>query len=983
MATSKEIEIILQAKLEQGNAVDSAKSLGQGISDAIERAFDGLGERIASKLILDMQTTLSSIKLSDVLGNSTQQGQQLSYQAQPSFTGFSTTQSGVMVPDYMNSSYSSFGPHAPAPNTKIPESLSDAHQAASRSDSRILSSSGSNDSIPYRRSNFGLNYSYTSPFMGISGPLSGEMNDARGQANQENRIKMDEIATRFRAYDTLRKVDPDTRLEPEFKKELTDLRQFSIGQISQNGSEIGELISKLRELREEISSNSEEVRAARNKSESDRTESDRALISADDRLNSEKNEVFDQINARQNHSSNIARTVASVEGALSADEQIEQMNRIRKVRAFAGITGAVGLGMQAYGESDLVKSNAEAGRAQLQNANMRDYLSGNFENMIATQQLGGDEELQSRSLSNARWSAAGKMVAGLGTFALGAAFSPTSLTGVGGIVSAGAMAAGASTMYDSYRDYMQLDSNAASQAEQLKRNQIIKNQEAMTGVRSSVNQSIYSYQTSQALGSTEISEDLYGSLPAGKYGEGSAYRANQNSLRSTVVRSGLTNSAFDQLQANLYGSMGAVFPNVAPAEPGKEIEYNANGSPRTPMRSDSVFNETANLARLQAQGFNNAAQIAGVLFNDNTEGGGDTDRQRALKEAGAMYTEAVRAGMDQLKIPHYLEIMATRMASNGPGSEYAEAANSRRGLALAQEIYGPKIEGKQAEHVAEIYNGLMDMTKGDGAHAKYAALEQLKKTEKETGVKLNRTSDAWLLQKNDLDAKSFAELHNTFKGKNDKEWSEDDAKKVIDSYQGGIVNTYANDTMNWLPPEYKLLNLGSKLNIKSGKGLLGLKHVMDGTANEEAKYVPDLAASEQNLGPVLSGDQYAKTLEGLGAFKVNDKPLGKDAQNAIEGSKASMLSVGMNNMEEVLGLVNGQLSTFNSRLESLNNLLDKAQASSKPAVPSAKLDFGDDLYMRPGGVFRNTPSNSSLPSPSAVFIPTLGENPDHPQAKAK
>lgn len=67
MPTSKEIQVIIQAQLEQGNVIENAKNLGQGISAAIESSFEGLGERIASNLVLQMQGVLSNVKFSDIL----------------------------------------------------------------------------------------------------------------------------------------------------------------------------------------------------------------------------------------------------------------------------------------------------------------------------------------------------------------------------------------------------------------------------------------------------------------------------------------------------------------------------------------------------------------------------------------------------------------------------------------------------------------------------------------------------------------------------------------------------------------------------------------------------------------------------------------------------------------------------------------------------------------------------------------------------
>jgi len=72
MASSKELNILIQAQLDKGNTVDAAKGLGKDIASAIEEAFSGLGEKIAANLIMEMRGMLSNMKFKDLLSDDVQ-----------------------------------------------------------------------------------------------------------------------------------------------------------------------------------------------------------------------------------------------------------------------------------------------------------------------------------------------------------------------------------------------------------------------------------------------------------------------------------------------------------------------------------------------------------------------------------------------------------------------------------------------------------------------------------------------------------------------------------------------------------------------------------------------------------------------------------------------------------------------------------------------------------------------------------------------
>lgn len=718
MPSSKEIEIILQAKLEQGNAVDSAKELGKGISEAIERAFDGLGERIASGLILQMRNTISNIKLGDMFNtNNTEVSQKLNRDALPPPGGtiYGPDNRPVYFEPPRQAPIGAPGTDVPGgayatqlSSASLPANTAAAAEAAGQSDFKMR--------LGGVRYGLGLSKAFLDPANPLDAELrkiSQEEGGGVQESERQERLRMDAIATRLRSFKNLRRVDPSAQVDDSFREELfgeKGFRNFAVDQIKGNDSKIQELTSAIQHLTEETKKNATAYEEANKKATTDRTPEEQNLVSNFQKEQARRyakiRQSADDIERIQEESSSLGRSVNDVD-AIRNDEMSRMaqagMLRRQKILGFSGLASAgvaaVATGVRAYNDYSLLQANRAAATAELENMGVRDALSGNYDRVLATELAGGEDKIRSESLREAKVQAFTNLGSGLAQIGLGTVSAIYG--GPMGMVAGGLTALhGASTLSDSWREFQNEEAVALERANQKISDSGVVNKEKIMANRVAREKSIGSYLNSQAMGAPELSGDLMG-LQSTLYAGGT-------SARDRAVGYGLTNESFDAFQANMLSSMGGTFLNAAANPLGPSFDVG-----RFPMRSYAVQEQLDRGMKLKAGGFSNYEAVTGSMFEQNVKAGLDpgADRASAAKEGADLYQRAFDAGIDKSKIPQYLEQIVSRMNARGYGAAYDQKLNMDRSLAIANATFGEKVEGKQIKAVQDVVDTVSERYK--------------------------------------------------------------------------------------------------------------------------------------------------------------------------------------------------------------------------------------------------------------------------------
>lgn len=521
MATSKDIEIILKAKLDQGNAVDSAKSLGNDIAKALDNAFDGLGEKIASKLMLEMRGVLSNVRFSELFSNNDYAQnlrQQASIGSGPILDQFQRPiSSGVSTPAGIPSAQ--FGPSPqganvnipptpPAPSTgSAPALMKEALSASSNFDSKL--------NFAYA-TKYGLGLS-SGPFSDITGPLSGTMDKATTTARSQQDLFIDSTAAQFRAYNSLRKIDPTQKMDPELAKNLGEARQLVTGRAEENFKNIIELTKEIATLTATVRENSGKLAEANSKKPSERTEEDNKIIQASADLEAAKDRVAGLQNAQRDMTNFSAQVDAFNRERQSASPGSGMGGILSKVAIGSEL---LSLGFRAAADAPILRAQSAAGTGRLRDFSGSDVISGNIEGMIATSLLGGEENLKQTARGSATNQIISNIAGSVASFAgaAGAATlgGPGNPVGIMGAVGLGSL--GLSQGYSAYKDIQNFDSAVVNKMREMQSLKVAENEVLMKSTAAAYDFTAGKYGMAQSMGAPEISASLISlSKPSPKY----------------------------------------------------------------------------------------------------------------------------------------------------------------------------------------------------------------------------------------------------------------------------------------------------------------------------------------------------------------------------------------------------------------------------------------------------------------------------------
>lgn len=372
MPISKEIELKLAARLEAADAVSQAEAVGTQIAGGIERAFEGVGDRIVAKIL-----------------NSFKQGFQGFNPGGPDLSGYSYTPSGKLVVRNGTGLVSSNGTdisssthgQAPPSSTANPQESTNQQQQQEKIAESLKKAEKANQGVI---SGSNPLYSNASPLTFVASLLGGRHEAQMREFGVERVYATDDVARRVQLGEWMKKISPEfdtSKLysQDEVRKSKDDLREAA-----------NAFTLEMRQL-------SKEIKSIRTDLEADPSNQVKQKELAEKEALYKQAEIGMKGTVAQNSLFSSALPGSS-KWSLTTNQTLMGLAGI------AGTLSALPGNIREY----------QADMAGVNNLNARSMLSGDFERALAIRELGGEEALKSQARLEAFGGLAAKAFAGAG-----------------------------------------------------------------------------------------------------------------------------------------------------------------------------------------------------------------------------------------------------------------------------------------------------------------------------------------------------------------------------------------------------------------------------------------------------------------------------------------------------------------------------------------------------------------------------------------
>lgn len=700
MKTSKEIELILKARLEASDELQAAsQAVANKMSTALEGAFSGLGAKIADSIMEGIVNRLKNdgqSKLAQLLG---QQGGSTNTNTGPSSGG------QAQVAGQVHSGGAVSGGSAP-------------FYGASSNFNYLPRSAGAAD---YLSAYFGMK--------NAAGPIGGHdpTMDRGFQVNQiRNAVTNDAVYNELQLRVRENKANPSFGvLDDEFKKKMIDSRNYLNESALSDSGEVRKLNQRIEELTKRLA----ELQAT-----------DEEYINAQKELN-QKVSQRDLLNDK---STSDFKRVGEYNRYLREEEETRQANLYRRIGRGARVAGALGATATFVGRVPGDFRRMDADSADVSNMETRTLASGDYDRMMAMSRLGGVDSMRSS-----------------GNFEAGARGVGTALAMAGGGTALGSMIAGASGGMIAgplgmlvggglglaggiYAGTMGFKGNVAGSMRDQMDKEISKNQELydMLGRgRGVVNRSI---DLSRSLGGEGFSRLLTGGVNPNQFDAaitgGDKMDVQMRALQNKIAQNAAIDPSgrIDAIRGwnneiqSIYNSPGYQAAQNARANReafsgmmvggGTLAQYGVNRGLSGEESRDTIARlaasmggefatgnalsrssgSIADMMNLRARGLSNVAEISGGLFQ-----GSMGNRDEAMRATKEIFEDAVAGGLDKAATGKAMQQMAQE-SSRGIGFGDAATERFRSALGASSRMFGGKeIEGKGFEYMANL-RGRMD-----------------------------------------------------------------------------------------------------------------------------------------------------------------------------------------------------------------------------------------------------------------------------------
>lgn len=511
---SSKIELILQAKLEEGDAVTQAQQLGTRISAQIEQAFNGLGERIASKLFSEIDGLMNRLSQLTASGGSgdARQIAQMHSRIIPTTPWFDSTQMPMSQPP-MSQQGPQVGAAPAAP-------IMNAAQSIAMRDSSYGSSY-----FPYKMQR------WMDMGTGGGGVLDANISAAFNQVDYSEFLRHEAGVGSFSLGRRIGRLAG----RPVNEAELAAAKRTQ-------AERIADLASVETQARGDI----ESLPGAMKIAEDARNKANAAVGTAEyDKLKQAFIEAQETVDNKRKAIAGYNEKVTGAENGAKGIAQAESEIAAAKAARWASVGGmATGLGTFAgiAGSMDTSIARSMAGFANAENFAGRAALRGDTDAMLAQQMMGGDESVRGRAGLSAGLATAGKLLGGVGLMAT------APITGGTGLIAGGGLA------LSGVRDLFSFGDRVNENMSSLNASKRMEQMEVLEGYKAARGGAIDAYGAAQATGAVGLSDFMTGATEHSRGG----------SLIQMLQGSGLSMGQMQGMLRSLGTSMGGVRGGISP-----------------------------------------------------------------------------------------------------------------------------------------------------------------------------------------------------------------------------------------------------------------------------------------------------------------------------------------------------------------------------------------------------------------------------------
>lgn len=681
---SREIELVLKARLEASDAANDATAFATQIGQAMQTAFEGLGTTLADKFAQEFKARISQLDLdlTGFAGKGGGQGSGLMQGTQPALAGQVDTSRPI-------TSESNSG---------------QIHQ-------RIVNfGGGSTDSFsdPFGRLDRGRSGMISQFTAGWENVRGAKADWIRG-VGEDHINSMDDKIDTLRTYAKVKKIAPHVNMgefginEAEIPNMKKDLQAMAVNAAKTATSP--ELKEELRALTGAMKDLHEDYKTARSKPVDERSVGDLLAMEEFEAKGTRKNGIE---TLQRNAQDVMDRTGQAVKdlpdaapGAMPWYRDAQKMGAVSKGMILAGQVG------QFASELPYLQGRNAAAGVEINNMGARDFMRGDYSSLIGAQMAGGYDQLKSNSTFSTALGIGSQAVVGIGSM-IGGAFA--SSTGVGAAFGAPLMLAGGGLAMDAGRNAVNFDSARQAKMRDQISSTVGANQEMIDTYMQGRTNSMSAYGDAKAMGSSAYSQFLSG------------FSKDLDPHKSVFVRSANSGLSMNEMSQGLRSyarGMGGTVDGVNVL--------------------DGMTDEIARGNKFKGLGFHNIEDVSAGFFAGGSTGGARESRANAMNFAQDSYASMKVGGLDEAASVGLLTSQGQRAGSSldaAAGAKYATdnvssyVASGASGMNLNNQ-YGMSAMSRGESNLQSgmvTSNGMMGI-------ARIRAIEDL---EKKLGRKLTR-----------------------------------------------------------------------------------------------------------------------------------------------------------------------------------------------------------------------------------------------------
>ena len=524
MASQKEIELILKARLDQGDSLSQAQSMAKSMSDALEGAFEGVGSRIVEKILREMNGSLKGLNLSP---NTNEAGS--SYQHQ-NYVSSSNIDSGNIFQNRNANSYGS--------KNYVQQSISSedwGHVGAGMNRPRFnMPKRGNINDLGFNRTNDYMDDSHqmvSNLYKTLDNKSRASLSTVKGIGadavdigglSEKQAYETDANIERLKAYQMAKDLGGNVPRSEFLSEEQLNSGRGKLGDIAAASAHtykrltdvIETLTAQLKDTTVALKATPEEDALLKDKNIEVTQESIRAVRNAD----LEKNEEL------RNKVADVGEKAKAAKNIFDKEVGEGEGNWFGRNRRGIGIAAAVGgaamIGLREYSNLDMYDAKGDAGKASLRNQTLRETMSLDYGSMMATEMLGGQDYLSDRSRSNVKGRLGSdigmgviQIGAGIGTALAGVAAAPFTAGAsgyLGALAGAGMASSGINTLSEAYQGYNNIDGMTAEENRKHKQLWKDQNQEFVQLANTGMGRGRAALGISQQMGNTSYANWIYG-----------------------------------------------------------------------------------------------------------------------------------------------------------------------------------------------------------------------------------------------------------------------------------------------------------------------------------------------------------------------------------------------------------------------------------------------------------------------------------------